>query len=142
MRKDSDEDALSWGEEPDATHVDARERAARDAHANPANAVSVQSGAAQASSPMLVVYGVFGGAYLIYVFGWVIAVQRSTVVLPDILAAFMYQMGEFLAIASPALWLVAVLVATRDRRPLLRLVWLTVGLLLLAPWPFFLAGLG
>lgn len=131
MREESDEDALSWGDEADPTHVDA-----------PGETVieRLPGDGTRTGSALLIVYGVVGGAYLLYLVGWVIAVQRDTLTLPTLFGEIMYQFGEFLAIASPALWLAAVLVLTRDRRPVARLCWLAVGLLVVAPWPFFLAG--
>src|SRR5690554_994258 len=94
--------------------------------------------APRTSSAMLVVYGIFGGAYLLYIVGWIIAVQRDTFTQASLFSEIMYQFGEFLAIASPAIWLGAVLLLTRDGRVLPRVLWLLVGLLLLAPWPFIL----
>ena len=134
MRDDPDDDALSWGDETDPTHVDARpavpQEATREASAAPAT-----------SSTMLVVYGVFGGAYLLYIVGWIIAVRRDTYTQGSLLSEIMYQFGEFLAIASPAVWIGAVLLLTLESRATARVLWLMAGLLLLAPWPFILGGL-
>lgn len=132
MSRDPDDDALSWGDESDPTHVDApaETREASDRQDGPAT-----------SSTMLVVYGIFGGAYLLYVVGWVIAVQRDTYTQASMFAEIMYQFGEFLAIASPAVWFGAVLLLTRDSRAVARVSWLLAGLLLVAPWPFILGGL-
>lgn len=134
MREDPDDDALSWGDETDPTHVDARPAVQQDAIGN-------ASVAPTTSSTMLVVYGIFGGAYLLYVAGWIIAVQRDTITMPTLFAEIMYQLGEFLAIASPAIWVGAVLLLTADRRPPVRVLWLLLGLILVAPWPFILGGL-
>lgn len=134
MREDPDDDALSWGDETDPTHVDARPAVQQDATGN-------ASVAPTTSSTMLVVYGIFGGAYLLYVAGWIIAVQRDTITMPTLFAEIMYQLGEFLAIASPAIWVGAVLLLTADRRPPVRVLWLLLGLILVAPWPFILGGL-
>lgn len=132
MREDPDDDALSWGDETDPTHVDAPadKRTPVDTTDAPAT-----------SSVMLVVYGIFAGAYLLFVVGWIIAVQRDTYTQASLLAEIMYQFGEFLAIASPAIWVGAVLLLTRGRRPVLRVLWLLLGLVLVAPWPFILGGL-
>lgn len=132
MSRDPDDDALSWGDERDPTHVDAPAEAPRAAD---------PGGAPTTSSTMLVVYGIFGGAYLLYVLGWILAVQRDTYVQASLFAEIMYQFGEFLAIASPAVWLGAVLLLTRDSRAVTRVLWLLAGLLLVAPWPFILGGL-
>jgi len=129
VTRDPDDEALSWGDETDPTHVDAP----------PEERMPTEPGdAPRTSSAMLVVYGIFGGAYLLYIVGWIIAVQRDTFTQASLFSEIMYQFGEFLAIASPAIWLGAVLLLTRDGRVLPRVVWLLVGLLLLAPWPFIL----
>lgn len=127
MSRDPDDDALSWGDESDPTHIDA-----------PAESQAVTDGASEpsTSSTMLVIYGIFAGAYLLYIVGWIIAVQGDTYTQASLFSEIMYQFGEFLAIASPAIWLGAVLMLTRGGRVLARVLWLLVGLLLLAPWPF------
>lgn len=89
---------------------------------------------------MLIGYGIIGGINLLYMIGWVIAIQRDTFSQSSLFAEIMYQLGEFLAIASPAVWMVAVLILTRHSRPAVRLFLLVVGVLLLAPWPFILGG--
>lgn len=134
MSRDPDDDALSWGDETDPTHVDAPPAVQQSAEAS-APAVPTTS------SAMLVVYGIFGGAYLLYMVGWIIAVQRDTYVQASLFAEILYQFGEFLAIASPAVWFGAVLLLTSDARAVARVSWLLVGLLLVAPWPFILGGL-
>jgi hypothetical protein len=134
MSRDPDDDAMSWGDESDPTHIDApakvRQKAAASSSAAPAT-----------SSTMLVVYGIFGGAYLLYVVGWIIAVQRDNFVQGSLFAEILYQFGEFLAIASPALWVGAVLLLTTGSRAIVRILWLLAGLLVVAPWPFILGGL-
>jgi hypothetical protein len=92
------------------------------------------------SSFLLVTYGILAGAYLLYVIGWIVAVGRSTVTLPNILGEIMYQFGEFLAIASPLIWFAAVFILTRDSKAIVRLLWLIAGLVVLVPWPFILGG--
>jgi hypothetical protein len=134
VREDEDDDALSWGGESDPTHVDAPAEVRATAETAPAAGSST-------SSVMLVVYGVFAGAYLLYLVGWILAVQRDTITLPTLFGEIMYQFGEFLAIASPVVWFGAVLLLTSSAKPLARLTWLVVGLLLVAPWPFILGGL-
>lgn len=123
---DTDDDALSWaGDDRDAAATpSAKERAPRDADTIP--------------GPLLITYGIIAGVYLIYTLGWIITITRSATVLPSLLGEIMFQFGEFLAIASPALWFVAVLALTRGRKPLVRLLWLLVGLLVVVPWPFLL----
>lgn len=123
-----DEEALSWAgderEEAPVATAPTTEREPREGQSLPA--------------ALLVTYGLLAGLYLIYTVGWVITVMRSSTTLPNLLGEIMFQFGEFLAIASPALWFVAVLVLTRGRKPIVRLLWLLVGLFVVVPWPFLL----
>jgi hypothetical protein len=92
------------------------------------------------SSALLIAYGIIAGAYLLYTVGWAIAVGRLATGATTILGEFMAQFGEFLAIASPVVWFGAVLFLTRRRKPPVRLLWLVIGLLVLAPLPFIVGG--
>ncbi|TQL47514.1 hypothetical protein FB562_0577 [Homoserinimonas aerilata] len=126
---DDDDEALRWdGDEVD--HIAARPDTATAATAD---AIAPATGSA-----LLVVYGIFAGAYLLFVVGWIIAVGQSSVSLGNLFFEIMYQFGEFLAIASPAIWLGTVLLLTRGARPVWRILWLLLGLVLVAPWPFIL----
>lgn len=98
-------------------------------------------GRAQIPAALLVSYGILAGAYLIYTLGWVVTVQRyNTVNLTSTepLNAFMFGLGELLAIASPLLWFVSGLLLTRGRKPVVTLLALVVGLVVVLPWPFVL----
>ena len=132
MIVDPDDEALSWGGETDPTHVDsvlAAEPAAENEEREPA----------ALSSAALVTFGAFGGVFLLYVVGWLIAVQRMTVSIGNPFFDFMSQLGEVLAIVSPAAWFVGVLFLTGDRRTFVRVLWLLLGAVILAPLPFVLA---
>ncbi len=127
-----DDEALTWAGDRDTTHVDA-----------PAPEVIVvelppEDAAPRTSSLLLIVYGVLAGVYLLYTLGWITSVVRTTLPVDDLLSGIMYQFGQFLAIASPALWLAAAVLLTRDRKPLVRLLWVVLGLVVVAPWPFLL----
>lgn len=126
---DTDEDALAWVGDERAEARPARVRR----QAAPA--------AAQLPAPLLVTYGILGGVHLIYVVGWVTAVQRLnaiSVASSDTLSAIMVPFGEALAIISPVVWFAAAFVLTRGRRSIVRLLWLLAGLVAVAPWPFIL----
>lgn len=136
MAADPDDDAaLAWaGDEKRVTPV---------AEALEAPAVELVPEAAKPQMPaaLLVTYGILAGAYLIYTIGWVVSVQRynaSFVVSSEPLNAFMFGLGEILAILAPALWFAATLLLTRGRKPVIRLVILLVGLVAVVPWPFVL----
>lgn len=128
-----DDEGLTWGGETDPTHVDAVVE-----EPEPADR---PVGAGGISSPLLVSFGVFGGVFLLFIVGWIIAVQRDTLTIANPFFDFMYRLGAVLAIASPAVWFVGVLYVARDRPAWARILWLLLGVALLAPWPFIL-GLG
>lgn len=128
MNARPDDDALSWaGDEPKDTQPATR-------------SVLVEAPSAPRSMPaiLVVTYGVIAGIYLIYTIGWVITVSRSLITLPTLFGEIMFQFGEFLAIASPAIWFAVVVVLTRNRPIALRLSALLLGLLVVIPWPFLL----
>lgn len=97
--------------------------------------------APQLPAVLLVTYGILGGVHLIYLAGWVIALQRLnalSVPSADALTEIMLQLGEALAIVSPVAWFAAAFMLTKGRRPIVRLLWLLAGLVVVAPWPFVL----
>jgi hypothetical protein len=128
-----DEDALSWGTERDATHIDAPvvaepvEEADEDEPAPPAN-----------NSVLLVVYGIFAGIFLLYIVGWIIAVQSIDNSGAGALALVLDRVAQFLAFLSPAIWFFGVLLMVPNIRPRTRILLLVLGVLVLAPWPFIL----
>jgi hypothetical protein len=139
---DDDDEALSWAGDRDLTHVDGRaiepdpvDDGDADANADDEDAVD-QDAAPRTSSLLLVVYGVLAGIYLLYTLGWITSLEFLPMV--DLFSGIMYQFGQFLAIASPALWFAAAVVLTRERKPVVRLLWIVLGLVVVAPWPFLL----
>lgn len=156
-RDDEDSDALTWaGDDERGRDVDTgpRRRAAKRARAgagvddsDDADAAEPDDGAGPAdaaadalppatSGLTLVSYGILAGVYGIFTIGWIVSVLGSGTTLGSLPAEIMYQFGEFLAIALPALWFVAVLrLATRPSR---RLLWLLAGIPLVLPWPWVL----
>jgi hypothetical protein len=131
MSTEPDDDALSWGGESDPTHV---ESTAADEARQEAPDVAEPG----TSSALLVTYGVFGGIFLLYVVGWIIAIQSIPAGSPGALAAVMDRVAEFLAFLSPVLWFFGVLMLTPKSRARTRILWLVLGVLILAPWPFIL----
>lgn len=130
---DTDDDALSWaGDEPDRPTAPA-----------PAETRTIATADAKPQMPaaLLVTYGILTGAYLLYSFGWLSSIFRyndTHVASPEPVNAFMFGLGEILAVASPALWFVAALLLSRGRPPLRRLLALLAGLVVVLPWPFVL----
>ncbi len=132
MAEDPDEEALSWGTERDTTHI--------EAPVVVAPVVDASDESTQTSSVLLVVYGIFAGAYLLFVVGWIVAVSHIDVPVVDVLPTIMYRLGEILAVVAPALWFGGVLLFTRGGHTGRRILWLLVGLALVAPWPFIFGG--
>lgn len=128
MTADSDEDALAWA-------GDERVEAAK-----PPKVELVDGPPEPKSMPavLLITYGILAGVYLIYTIGWVVTVTRSTTTLPTLFGEIMFQLGELLAMASPAIWFAATIILTRDRKPIVRLALLLIGLVVIIPWPFLL----
>ncbi|WP_066516503.1 hypothetical protein [Curtobacterium ammoniigenes] len=128
----SDDEALSWGGELDATHVDASK--------NP-----VIRGAARAPSPerpagsgSLVGMGVLGGIYLLYTVAWLVSASVLPVAGGTALSALFAEGLRVLAIMAPAFWFVATLWFGQTISVRARFVWLVVGVVVLFPWPFLM----
>lgn len=128
MGADVDDEALSWGGETDATHVDS----------SVADAVETRGEgfAPGVSSPMLVGYGALGGIYLLYTIGWLILALRGSQVTGVPLNDIMLHVSTLLAIAAAPAWFIATLALTAGRRTWLRVSVLVVGILVLIPWAF------
>jgi hypothetical protein len=139
MTADPDEEALAWAGDSESGRGGADKTAGEAAAPKPRVKVIVdEAPKPRTSSLLLVTYGILAGAYLIYTLGWVVAVQRLGASVVGVLAQLMFGLGEILAIASPAIWFAAVFLLTRGSKPLLRLVWLLVGLAVVIPWGFLL----
>jgi len=137
MSADRDEDALAWAGDDDPS-LAAEAQASRLTVDSDAETAPVSR---QTPGVLLVTYGVLGGIYLIYTFGWLLSLQRFIdirSVSPDPLTEIMFQFGAFLVLASPAVWFGAIFLLTRGQKPLSRLAWLLVGLIAVLPWPFIL----
>ena len=90
------------------------------------------------------VYGAIAAAYLLFTIGWVLTVARAGVSLPNPFFEVMYRVGGWSAVAAPVAWFGLTFWLTRAssgrRATALRILWLGVGLILLAPWPFIVGG--
>jgi hypothetical protein len=126
-----DDEALAWA-------GDEKPKPAEPAVAPDDSRVEPVETASQIPAPLLVTYGILAGVYLIYTIGWIVSVTRSSFAQLDLLSTIMFQLGQFLAIAGPALWFVTVLYLTRGRKPIIRLGLLLAGLVVTIPWPFLL----
>ncbi|MBK4346322.1 hypothetical protein [Lacisediminihabitans changchengi] len=129
---ESDDDAFTWGTERDATHVES----AVDAPV--VDEDEIDDAPEPTSSVLLVVYGIFAGVFLLYVVGWIIAVQSIGVGSAGALALILDRVAQFLAFLSPAIWFFGVLLLVPNTKARRRILWLLLGVVVLAPWPFVL----
>jgi len=104
-----------------------------------ADAAAHDSDRSPLSSFTLISLGVFGGIYLLFTIGWFIGVNRIGNPLGDALASFMFDLGTWLAVAAPVAWFAVTLWLTRAR-PRGRILWLLLGVVLLAPLPLLVSG--
>jgi len=89
-----------------------------------------------AGSARLVFLGILAGFYLLYTLGWFIGASRIPgPIADDPVASFMFTLGTWLAVAAPIAWFGTCLLLTGDR-PRVRLAWLIIGVVVLAPLPF------
>jgi hypothetical protein len=134
MAVDPDEEALSWGTERDATHVESPEVAApvvgEDELGEPAKHSN--------GSAVLVLYGVIAGVFILYIVGWIVAIQRIDTSDAGALALIVERVGQFLAFLSPAVWFFGILLLVPSTKTRLRVLLLVLGVVLLPPWPFIL----
>ena len=142
---DEAEDALSWDTSiRDASYVEGPKPAKRAStrSATEPRTVTEPVGApvpeAPTSSILLVTYGIVAGVFLLYAIGWFTTVRRSSYIAPSVLGSFMSVFGEILAVAAAPVWFGVVFLLTRQSKPIVRLLWLLLGLVLLVPIPFVL----
>ena len=140
MAEPDDDAALAWaGDEQPARAPQAGPEAPEVRTVDPVE--TSPDAKPQMPAPLLVTYGIIAGAYLLYTVGWVVSVQRynaTVVTSPEPLNAFMFGLGQILAMLAPALWFAASLLLTRGRKPIIRLLVLLAGLVATLPWPFIL----
>ncbi|WP_105034702.1 DNA polymerase III subunit gamma/tau [Cryobacterium aureum] len=86
-------------------------------------------------SVALVGIGILSGMYLLYTIGWFIGVARIEQPISGPVAEFMFSLGAWLAVAAPLVWFGVTFWLTTSR-PRARLIWLLIGVIVLAPWPF------
>ena len=142
---DEAEDALSWDTSiRDASYVEGpkpAKRASTSSATEPRTVtepVEAPAPEAPTSSILLVTYGIVAGVFLLYAIGWFTTVRRSSYVDPSVLGSFMSVLGEILAVAAAPVWFGVVFLLTRRSKPIVRLLWLLLGLVLLVPIPFVL----
>ncbi|GGE85858.1 DNA polymerase III subunit gamma/tau [Mycetocola zhadangensis] len=155
MPRDSDDEALTWAGDDEPAQTSASEPTASATAPRPKVApgwrvvgkpgTPTVTGDAQPRVQMgsvaLVVHGILGGVYLLYIIGWLIAAQRDSATPTDIIGGVMYTVGLWFAVLAPALWFGTVLWLTRGAvSSRVRLIALAVGVVVLIPVPFLVGG--
>lgn len=138
--------ARGWSVQPtDPVHP--RRDEVEDATGNPV-AKAVPDSANEVSNVQLVLFGLFGGVYLLYTVGWFLIAQYFAEV-NSFAAETSGTVGGVLQIvlfwaagAAPLAWFATVVVMTRSSRPWMLPVGLTLGLGVLLPLPLFTVGAG
>lgn len=95
---------------------------------------------ATASNAALIILGVFGGVYALESIGWIIGGLRLQQYAEFLVAPLAYQVSLWLAVLTPLIWFVTVLLLTRGGRSWVRIVLLAAGAVLVLPWPFIMVG--
>jgi len=131
---EASDEALSWGDERDASHVEGP-ALVRDGD----GAEVADAGPEVMSSASLVGHGIFGGVALLSSVGWIVARDRFLLAfggsLLDDAQTALWLTGVFLAIVAPLLWFVATILLVPQARSGRRLLVMAVGAVALAPWP-------
>ena len=136
-----DDEALTWGGTADPSHDAAP--VTKKPKVDVAPTTTTKATRQGPSSFLLISYGIIGGIYLLYTVGWIVTTfTDNRKAFTDVVTEVMYQVGEYLAIASPAIWFLTALALTRNSKPIVRLLVLVLGIFLLIPWPFVFLGVG
>lgn len=100
------------------------------------------------SNIQLVLFGVFGGVYLLYTVGWFLIAQyfaganALAVATSGSVGGVLQQVIFWAAAAAPLAWFIGVVALSRGAKPWVLPVGLVVGLVVLLPLPLFTVGAG
>lgn len=118
--------------------------ASAPAHSEPADGLATPH--RETSNVAMVLFGVFGGMYLLYTAGWFLIAQYFASA-NDVAASTSGIVGGVAQIAiywaaalAPAGWFTVVFLLSRGRKSWFLPVWLMVGLVVLLPLPLFTTG--
>jgi hypothetical protein len=132
-----DDDALRWEGDEDRLTTGAPESPARrTSKTKEESSDSESTEKTGLSSLALVSMGVFAGIYLLFTVAWLITALRNPTAIADVLGNTMFQLGMWLTVLAPALWFIAVAVIWKNMGVLKQMLWLTVGVVALIPWPY------
>ncbi|MCD7102341.1 hypothetical protein [Pseudoclavibacter sp. 13-3] len=92
----------------------------------------------QLPSGVLIGYGAILGVFLVYTISWVTILLKRLATPPQPLLDGVDRVQMLLGLAGPALWVVFAVCFVRGRRWYWQMLWLVLGLVLLAPWPWII----
>lgn len=101
---------------------------------------------AELSNSALVLYGVFGGMYLLYTVGWFLIAQyfasanNAAASTSGIIGGILQVTIYWAAALAPGAWFATVYFLARQRKPWFFPTWLILGLVVLLPLPLFTTG--
>ncbi|RPE74382.1 MULTISPECIES: hypothetical protein [unclassified Frondihabitans] len=141
---DSDDEALSWGTSSDKSYVEgpatSRDSSAPDDEFDDEeDDDELPEGVL--SSGMLVAHGVFGALLLLYTVAWLRGVGSVQPSFDSTLAAVMWRIGTWLAVAAPAIWFAATVWLVPTTRSRTRILSFIAAVVILVPWPFVIGNL-
>ena len=90
---------------------------------------------------MLVAHGVFGALLLLYTVAWLRGVGSVQPSFDSTLAAVMWRIGTWLAVAAPAIWFAATVWLVPTTRSRTRILSFIAAVVILVPWPFVIGNL-
>jgi hypothetical protein len=151
MRKKKDptvrESTLASGWKVEAEEpLSSAEEAPVMAEVEPEQSQEVTATKPELSNGALVIFGVFGGLYLLYAWVWLSWVKSYSEVNAEQLAAsgtlgsVLQQIVFWAAPLAPILWFIAVLLLTRGKNTRWLMLWIMIGTIVLLPLPMFAGG--
>lgn len=122
------------------------ESAAPESHPSQSERQAIEPGATEISNMQLVLFGVFGGLYLLYTVGWFFVAQffasANSVAASSsgIVGGILQQVLFWSAALAPVLWFFASIMLARGRRPWFLPTAFLLGVIVLLPLPLFVVG--
>jgi len=136
-------------QEPVGSSPSAQQDSSSGKHSSHAeSSIGEETVRSEVSNVALVLYGVFGGLYLLYTVGWFLIAQYFSSV-NELAAAtsgsiggVMQQVLFWVAFLAPMGWFTTVIVLSRTKKSWFLPVGLILGLIVLLPLPLFIVGSG
>lgn len=141
----STSDDVTAPAQPEAIDLASVAAVVGEANADGQSAIEASS-RSELSNSALVLFGVFGGMYLLYTVGWFLIAQyfasanNAAASTSGIIGGILQVAIYWAAALAPAAWFATVYFLARKRRAWFFPVWLIIGLVVLLPLPLFTTG--